>query len=176
MSDFRESLNHSMGIKSAPCLLTFGSGSLYLAYIGPLSPLYLVRCYYCEDERFELLGEGGLVCVLWRNCLPFCANEMDRTGKSSWGQRFLFKTRCGFPLTARVGIINRNEQNNFLVQERRIKRRIGWSCGQGWLLGRFTSCQEHLPQGILPPAEPKPGSPAAVSFYPSVLLLLALRV
>lgn len=155
-----------MGIKNAPCLLTFaGSWLLYLAYMG--HSVSFIPCQMCV--RIDVLNfweRSGLVCVLWRNCLLFCVMRCRELRVFLRSADFSLKHSTGFSLTAgKLALSDRNEQDNFLVQEREDpKRRDGMTVDRGGRVGGSPPARSTLPQGILPPAEPKPGSPCSSLF------------
>lgn len=155
-----------MGIKNAPCLLTFaGSWLLYLAYMG--HSVSFIPCQMCV--RIDVLNfweRSGLVCVLWRNCLLFCVMRCRELRVFLRSADFSLKHSTGFPLTAgKLTLSDRNEQDNFLVQEREDpKRRDGMIVDRGGRVGGSPPARSTLPQGTLPPAEPKPGSPCSSLF------------
>lgn len=168
MSNFRESLNHSMGIKNAPCLLTFaGSWLLYLAYMG--HSVSFIPCQMCV--RIDVLNfweRSGLVCVLWRNCLLFCVMRCRELRVFLRSAEFLFKTQHWIPSDCReVGIIWQKWARQFPCAGKGGSKDKGWDdCGQGWAGGRFISC----PRASCPQQNPSLAAPAALSLHPSVLL------
>ena len=169
MSDFRESLNPSMGIKNALCLLTFpGSWLLYLAYMG--HSVSFIPCQMCV--RIDVLNfweKSKLVCVLWRNCLLFCLMRCRELRVFLRSAEFLFKTQSWIPSWLQGSWCyptDRNGQANFLVQKREDpKRRDGMIVDRCGRVGGSPPARNTLPQGILSPAEPKPGSPC-ISLFP----------
>lgn len=178
MSNFRESLNHSMGIKNAPCLLTFGSWLLYLAYMG--HSVSFIPCQMCvRTDVLNFWERSGLVCVLWRNCLPFCVMRWTELRVFLRSAEFLFKTQRWIPSDCKeVGIIQQKWARQFPCARKGGSKVKGWDdCGQGWLLGRFTSCQEHFAPGHPAPSRTQAWQPLQLSLSTlQSCLLLALRV
>ena len=128
-----------MGIKNAPCLLTFaGSWLLYLAYMG--HSVSFIPCQMCV--RIDVLNfweRSGLVCVLWRNCLLFCVMRCRELRVFLRSAEFLFKTQHWIPSDCReVGIIWQKWARQFPCAGKGGSKDKGWDdCGQGWAGGRL---------------------------------------
>ena len=173
MSDFRESLNPSMGIKNALCLLTFpGSWLLYLAYMG--HSVSFIPCQMCV--RIDVLNfweKSKLVCVLWRNCLLFCLMRCRELRVFLRSAEFLFKTQSWIPSWLQGSWCYPTEMGKpiSLCRKGRIQRE-----GMGWLWTGVGGWEAHLLPGTLcprascPQQNPSLAAPASLSFHPSVLL------
>ena len=178
MSDFRESLNPSMGIKNALCLLTFpGSWLLYLAYMG--HSVSFIPCQMCV--RIDVLNfweKSKLVCVLWRNCLLFGLMRCRELRVFLRSAEFLFKTQSWIPSDCReVGVIRQKWARQFPCAEKGGSKEKGWNdCGQGWEGGRLTSCQEHFALGHPAPSRTQAWQPLHLPLSTlQSCFLLALR-